>query len=241
MTAIDFSDVQFTYGSSRKVGLDVPHLALDAGEVTAIMGRSGSGKTTLLRCIAGLVVPQRGTVRVLGQDVTRLNDRGRARLRREVCDMIFQDFALVEALTAEENVALAVRMAGRRPDPQQVASALDQVGLQGLGRRKVWEMSGGQQQRVAVARALIKNGGVVLADEPTASLDSASAETVVRAMQDFAHRDGKPVIVVSHDAWVASESDRVLILEDGHIVDDLRGASFDDLVRVGRPDWRPVA
>ena len=200
----------------RGVTLEVP-----AGQFTAIMGPSGSGKSTLMHLLAGLDVPTAGTVRVGGQDITRMSDRDLTRLRRKHIGFVFQSFNLLPTLTAEENVVLPLSIAGRRPQRDEVDRLLARVGLLERRDHRPAQLSGGQQQRVAVARALVNRPTVLFADEPTGNLDSAAGAGVLELLRDAVDLDGQTTVMVTHDPHAAAVADRVLFLADGRIVDDL--------------------
>jgi putative ABC transport system ATP-binding protein len=195
-------------------------LAIEAGEMVAVMGPSGSGKSTLMHLLAGLDRPSSGTVTVAGQDITKLKEAALTRLRRDRIGFVFQGFNLLPTLTAEENVALPIRLAGRTNAAAQtrIANLIDRVGLSDRKRHRPAELSGGQQQRIAVARALVTEPTVVFADEPTGNLDSRSSAEVLGLLRDAASDFGRAVVMVTHDARAAAEADRVLFLADGLVV-----------------------
>jgi putative ABC transport system ATP-binding protein len=195
-------------------------LAIEAGEMVAVMGPSGSGKSTLMHLLAGLDRPTSGIVTVAGQDITKLKEAALTRLRRDRIGFVFQGFNLLPTLTAEENVALPIRLAGRTNAAAQrrIASLIDRVGLSDRKRHRPAELSGGQQQRIAVARALVTEPAVVFADEPTGNLDSRSSAEVLGLLRDAASDFGRAVVMVTHDARAAAEADRVLFLADGLVV-----------------------
>ncbi|CAN5588016.1 hypothetical protein BH20ACT18_BH20ACT18_12130 [soil metagenome] len=199
------------------------------GGYAAIMGPSGSGKSTLMHILAGLDRPTSGSVEVEGTDIVGLDDRRLTELRRDKFGFIFQFFNLLPVLTAEENITLPVRIAGRKVDTEWLEQLVETVGLADRRTHRPSELSGGQQQRVAVARALITRPAVVFADEPTGNLDStASAEVLAllrRAVDDF----DQSVVMVTHDAGAAAIADRILVLRDGEIVHDGDASSVDKL------------
>ncbi|WP_328465418.1 ABC transporter ATP-binding protein [Streptomyces sp. NBC_00448] len=214
--AVQLRAVSRTYGSrdARVTALDDVTLGFPAGTFTAVMGASGSGKSTLLQCAAGLDRPTSGAVLLGGTDLTGLGETELTLLRRRRVGFVFQSFNLLPALTAEQNVALPLRLSGRRPAKGAVLEALARVGLAERARHRPAELSGGQQQRVALARALITRPEVLFGDEPTGALDSAASRQVLamlRAMVD----DGRTVVMVTHDPVAASFADRVLFLTDG--------------------------
>jgi putative ABC transport system ATP-binding protein len=195
-------------------------LTIEAGEMVAVMGPSGSGKSTLMHLLAGLDRPTSGVVTVGGQDITKLKEAALTRLRRDRIGFVFQGFNLLPTLTAEENVALPIRLAGRSSAAAEtrIANLIDRVGLTQRKRHRPAELSGGQQQRVAVARALVTEPAVVFADEPTGNLDSRSSGEVLELLRDAASVFGRAVVMVTHDARAAAEADRVLFLADGLVV-----------------------
>ncbi|MCX5410281.1 ABC transporter ATP-binding protein [Streptomyces sp. NBC_00335] len=209
-------------GSAEQVrALDGVSVAFGQSTFTAVMGPSGSGKSTLLQCAAGLDRPDSGRVVVDEVDLGPLAEKALTELRRDRIGFIFQAFNLLGALTAEQNVGLPLRLAGRRPDPAEVRAALAQVGLGGRGRHLPSQMSGGQQQRVAIARALITRPKVLFADEPTGALDSSSSRTVLKLMRSLVDAQGQTTIMVTHDPVAASYADRVIFLVDGRLTDEM--------------------
>jgi putative ABC transport system ATP-binding protein len=189
-------------------------LEVAAGEVVTLLGRSGSGKTTLLNLLAGLDRPTRGRVEVEGADLEALGERGRTLLRRRRIGFVFQFFNLLPTLTALENVALALELAAL-PDGGRAREALQAVGLEGKERRRPNELSGGEQQRVAIARALVKGPAVILADEPTGNLDTATGDVVLDLLGGRCREAGAALLMATHAPLAARRSDRVLRMEDG--------------------------
>jgi putative ABC transport system ATP-binding protein len=194
-------------------------LRVRAGEIIAIMGPSGSGKSTLLHCLAGILVPDEGEVWFGGQRLDTLSDDQRSELRRDRFGFVFQSGQLVPELTAEENVALPLLLAGTRRGPAMTAARkwFAVLGLDGLEGRRSGELSGGQAQRVALARGLVADPEVLFADEPTGSLDSVSGELVMNLLTAAAREHGTTVILVTHDARVAAYADREVIVRDGKV------------------------
>ncbi|MFA5883185.1 MAG: ATP-binding cassette domain-containing protein [Acidimicrobiia bacterium] len=196
-------------------------LEVARGEVALLMGPSGSGKTTLLSMLGGMLRPTNGTVEVDGIDLTRARERDLPRLRARQFGFVFQDFNLLGALSAQENVELACNLAGVT-GARAHARARELLDRFGLGERLRFlpaQMSGGEQQRVAIARALANNPPVLLADEPTANLDSKIGHEVARLLRALAHDEGRSVLMVSHDTRLEEVADRVLWLEDGALKD----------------------
>lgn len=190
---------------------------LESGETVAIVGASGSGKSTLLSIIAGLDTPTRGTVRLDGQDLFALSEDGRAALRAQKVGFVFQSFQLMGNLTALENVMLPLELADRSDARKAATEMLKHVGLgQRLGHYpKV--LSGGEQQRVALARAFVMQPAVLLADEPTGSLDFATGETIMQLMFDLNREQGTTLVLVTHDRAIAQRCDRLISIEAGRV------------------------
>ncbi|AXL90381.1 ABC transporter [Streptomyces sp. CB09001] len=227
--AIRLRSVSRRYGAGdgTVTALDDVSLSLPRGSFTAVMGPSGSGKSTLLQCAAGLDRPTSGSVVVGGTELTGLSERRLTLLRRERVGFVFQAFNLLPSLTAAQNVALPLRLAGRRPPRDRVREALRQVGLADRARHRPTELSGGQQQRVALARALITRPEVLFADEPTGALDSRAGREVLTLLRAMADGEGRTVVMVTHDPVAASYADRVLFLVDGHVHGELSAPAAD--------------
>ena len=192
-----------------------------AGTFTAVMGPSGSGKSTLLHCAAGLDRPTSGEVILAGTVLRGLSETKLTLLRRRHVGFVFQSFNLLPYLTAGQNVALPLRLAGRRPRRDEIGAALAAVGLDGRAGHRPAELSGGQQQRVALARALVTGPQVIFADEPTGMLDSASGHEVLSLLRRLADQQQATVVMVTHDPAAAARADRVLFLADGRLAGEL--------------------
>jgi putative ABC transport system ATP-binding protein len=208
-------------GDTAVTALDQVTVDIPVGSFTAIMGPSGSGKSTLMHCLAGLDTVTSGQVMVGETDLATLSDSGLTRLRRERVGFVFQAFNLIPTLTAEENILLPLRLAGRTPDATWVDQVIDTVGLRPRLGHKPSELSGGQQQRVAVARALASRPEVLFADEPTGNLDSRSGVEVLGLLREAVDRFGQTVVMVTHDPAAASRADTVVFLADGRVVGGL--------------------
>jgi ABC-type lipoprotein export system ATPase subunit len=195
-------------------------LLLKPGEVVALRGRSGSGKTTLLNILIGLDDPTEGQVFILEQDLARLGETERARLRRESIGMMFQNAHLFPSLTAQENVEIPLRLARVDPDrrTQLAREALRRVGLAPRAHHRGLELSGGEQQRVALARALVHSPRFIVADEPTGNLDSVTGRAIAALLRETAHQSQIGLLVATHDATIVESADRVLNIQDGRIV-----------------------
>ena len=191
-----------------------------SGEFVALVGPSGSGKTTMLSILAALLTPTNGQVMIDGQDLSRLNERKRVKLRRQKIGFTFQANNLIPFLTAQENVDFMLRLNGQANKAGRMRSAelLSRLGLSDRLRNLPGQMSGGQQQRVAIARALIHNPALVLADEPTASLDTERAFQVVKTFANLIHENERAGIMVTHDLRMCKYVDRVLKMQDGKLI-----------------------
>lgn len=208
----------------RAGGRDVPalqgvSLAIGPGSFVALRGRSGSGKTTLLNCVGGLDRPTSGRVWLEGQDLALQPERRRVRIRRKRIGFVFQSFALLPTYSAEENVDLMLRLAGvsRRQRARRVKEVLAQVGLEKWSGHRPFELSGGQQQRLAIARALCTRPALILADEPTGELDSASGQQILALLRRVAVQEGSTVLMATHDLAADPFVDQVYHLEDGRL------------------------
>ncbi|MEV7547955.1 ABC transporter ATP-binding protein, partial [Streptomyces sp. NPDC089915] len=221
--AIQLRAVTRAYGSGDDAvtALDDVSLTFPRSTFTAVMGPSGSGKSTLLQCAAGLDRPTSGSVVVGGTELTGLSERKLTLLRRDRIGFVFQAFNLLPALTAEQNVALPLRLAGRKPSREEVREVLARVGLGERARHRPTEMSGGQQQRVALARALITRPDVLFGDEPTGALDSTTGREVLSMLRTMVDLEGQTVVMVTHDPVAASYADRVVFLADGRVNGEL--------------------
>ncbi|GGO76779.1 ABC transporter ATP-binding protein [Nocardioides deserti] len=223
-----------TYGSGQALvrALDDVSLDLAAGEFTAVMGPSGSGKSTLMHCCAGLDTADSGQVLVGERDLTAMRDKELTRLRRDEIGFVFQSFNLVPTLTAGENIALPLSIAGRRPDQEWYDAVVATVGLGDRLHHKPSELSGGQQQRVAVARALVSRPRIVFADEPTGNLDSRSGAEVLELLRRSVDEHSQTVVMVTHDPVAAAYTDRVVFLADGRVVEELRRPDREQVLEV---------
>nr|WP_181018076.1 ABC transporter ATP-binding protein [Nonomuraea pusilla] len=223
------ADVVKTYGAgdgavSALRGVSVSFVR---GQFTAIMGPSGSGKSTFMHCLAGLDTVTSGSIVVGEVDITGLSRTRLTELRRDRMGFVFQSFNLLPMLTAEENIRLTGRLAGRDLDQGWFDTVVDTLGLRGRLAHRPTEMSGGQQQRVAVARALLTRPEVLFADEPTGNLDSRSGAEVLGFLRAAVDDYQQTVVMVTHDPVAAAYADRVLFLADGAIVDELAGPTID--------------
>ncbi len=222
MSICELREVSRSYGTgpAKVDALKGVSLSIEAGEFTVFQGPSGSGKTTLLNQVGCLDSPTSGELRIEGHLTTGLSSGALSHLRADKIGFIFQSFNLIPVLTARENVELALQLAGRPNDPKAAEAMLEKVGLAGLGHRRPNELSGGQQQRVAVARALVKKPLLVIADEPTANLDSANGEAVLKSMEQLNKEQGTTFLISSHDPMVVAHAKRVITLHDGQLKSD---------------------
>ena len=213
------------YGNKGNVtkAVDDVSFSLDKGEFIAIMGASGSGKTTLLNCISTIDTATAGHIFINGQDITSLNSKKLARFRRDELGFIFQDFSLLDTLTAFENIALALSInntpAGEIDD--KVKGVAHQLMIDDILEKYPYQMSGGQKQRVAAARAIVTNPSLILADEPTGALDSKSARMLLESFEFLNKNLSATILMVTHDSFTASYCQRVLFLKDGKVFNEI--------------------
>ncbi len=221
MNALEAQDLFFTY---KGRGLETPALrgcTLSAarGEFTAVIGKSGSGKTTLLHCLAGLLVPDQGHIRIGSSFLTEMNEEQRSLFRLQNIGLVFQSCAMVPELTIGENLRLPFEAAGLKLDEERLAELKNRLDIADLEDRYPQECSGGQLQRAAIARALAGNPQVILADEPTGNLDQENTLTVFSMLKECQREYGQTVILVTHDLMLAKQADRMVMMEDGRILD----------------------
>ena len=220
---IEFRQVCKYYhmGDTTVVAADHISFQIFKGEFVAIVGSSGSGKSTCMNIIGCLDVPSEGTYLLSGRDVGKMNKNELAEIRNELLGFIFQQYNLLPKLNLAENVEVPLMYAGvNKPERRRRAlEALDQVGLREKWRHKPSQLSGGQQQRVSIARALVGNPSVILADEPTGALDSKTGREVLALLQDI-HAAGNTVVLITHDNSIAVQAQRIIRLEDGKVVYD---------------------
>jgi putative ABC transport system ATP-binding protein len=208
-------------GDAQVVALDDVTVEFGRSRLTAIMGPSGSGKSTLMHCMAALDAPTSGRVDIDGVDIRGLKDKALTLLRRDRLGFVFQAYNLVPTLTARENIALPVDIAGAKLDVAWFDTVIDTLGIRDRLTHRPDELSGGQQQRVACARALVRRPAIVFADEPTGNLDSRASAEILAFLRHCVDDFGQSIVMVTHDPVAASYADRVLFLVDGRIVDEI--------------------
>jgi putative ABC transport system ATP-binding protein len=230
--AVRVSDAVKTYGEGQAAVTALRGVSAEfvAGRFTAIMGPSGSGKSTLLHCMAGLDSLDSGTVHLGETELGSLSDKDLTILRREQVGFVFQAFNLVSTLSAKDNILLPLAIAGDKPDQEWYDEVIEAVGLGDRLTHRPSELSGGQQQRVAAARALVTRPKIVFADEPSGNLDSKSGAELLEFMRHAVDNFGQTIVMVTHDPFAASHADRVIFLDDGHIVNELHDPSAEDIL-----------
>jgi putative ABC transport system ATP-binding protein len=218
---IDLREVSktVTSGSEPLTILHPLTARIPRGQFVAVVGPSGSGKSTLLGLIAGLDSPTSGSVLIDGVDITQLGEDDLARLRGEKIGIVFQFFHLIPSLTAHENVAVPMEIAGIADAADRAGALLEEVGLKGRAHHYPSQLSGGEQQRVALARALANNPPIVLADEPTGNLDSTNGRLIMKLLRDVHQARGTTLVLVTHDAELAAQADARIVLRDGRVVE----------------------
>lgn len=221
---IEFRDVSKTVKSGGRplTILDSLNLVIPSGQSLAVVGPSGSGKSTLLGLLAGLDMPTTGEILVNGEDITKLSEDNLARLRSNTIGFVFQFFHLVPSLTAIENISVPMEIANLSDVTDRAHSLINQVGLTGRAGHYPSQLSGGEQQRIAIARALANSPSIVLADEPTGNLDSATGQHIMDLLFEFHRAHGTTLVLVTHDADLASRADLRLLLRDGKSVEEIK-------------------
>lgn len=225
-TVLKLEDVEKYYGNNSNLTKAVDNISflVEEGEFVGIMGASGSGKTTLLNCISTIDRVTSGHIYVGDEDITKLKGNKLNKFRREELGFIFQDFNLLDTLTAWENIALALSIQNvpAAEIPDKVYTIAERLGVKEVLNKYTWQMSGGQKQRVAAARAIITNPKLILADEPTGALDSKSARFLLESLSEMNENYKATILMVTHDAFTASYASRVIFIKDGQIFNEIR-------------------
>lgn len=224
-TVLEVKDIEKYYGNKGNVSKAINHISFDVkqGEFVGIMGPSGSGKTTLLNCISTIDHVTTGHIHINGQDITTLKAGKLEKFRRDELGFIFQDFNLLDTLTAFENIAIALTIQGRKPADitKLVNEVADKLEITAVLNKFPYQLSGGQKQRVASARAIVTNPSLILADEPTGALDSKSARLLLDSFEKLNKELQATILMVTHDAFTASYAHRILFIKDGEIFNEL--------------------
>lgn len=222
---LEVKSIEKYYGNKSNItkAIDNISFAVEKGEFVGIMGPSGSGKTTLLNCIATIDNVSTGTITINNKDITKLKGKGLEKFRRDELGFIFQDFNLLDTLTAYENIALALTIQGRKPNEidKLVIQGANKLGIKEILHKYPYEMSGGQKQRVASVRAIVTDPSIILADEPTGALDSKSSGMLLNSFEKLNEELEATILMVTHDAFTASYAHRILFIKDGKIFNEL--------------------
>lgn len=222
MEILKVENLTKTYGSGENLvnAVDDVSFSVEKGEFVAIVGASGSGKSTLLHLIGGVDRPTSGKIFVDGNDISKMNDDNLAVFRRRQVGIVYQFYNLIPILTVEENITLPCDLDGRGVDRERLEMILDSFGLRARRKHLPNQLSGGQQQRTSIARALINNPSLVLADEPTGNLDSKSSDEVMSMLKMCNQSYGQTVIMITHNLDIAKQADRIITISDGKIVEE---------------------
>ena len=220
MTILETRELRKIYGSGNTEvrALDGVNLSVEKGEFVAVVGTSGSGKSTLLHMLGGLDRPTSGTVTVDGRELSALKDEALTIFRRRKIGFVFQNYNLVPVLKVRENIILPIQLDGNQPDKAYVAQIIETLGLESKLQNLPGNLSGGQQQRVAIARALAAKPAIILADEPTGNLDSATSQDVMGLLKVTSEKFSQTVVMITHNEEIAQMADRIIRIEDGRIV-----------------------
>ncbi|MDU6427330.1 MAG: ABC transporter ATP-binding protein [Clostridium perfringens] len=239
---LSVENIEKYYGNKDNItkAIDNINFKVDKGEFVGIMGPSGSGKTTLLNCISTIDNVTTGNIVINGKDITKLKSKELEKFRRDELGFIFQDFNLLDTLTAYENIALALTIQGKKPKDidNLIKKVAKSLGIDGILNKFPYQISGGQKQRVASARAIVTNPSLILADEPTGALDSKSARMLLDSFESLNKDLEATILMVTHDAFTASYAHRILFIKDGKIFNELvRGTDsrkefFDRIIEV---------
>ena len=229
---IETIDLTKIYGEKETsvTALNSINTGFNENQFTAIMGPSGSGKSTLLHCLAGLDKVTSGSILITGVDLASLNDKELTKMRRDSFGFVFQAFNLIPTLTAEENITLPSSIAGRKPEEEWVKQVIETMDIGDRLKHRPNELSGGQQQRVAAARAMASKPEVIFADEPSGNLDSKSSKELLVFMKSIVEELNQTIVMVTHDPYAASFAERVIMLKDGEIANDLDNPTQEEIV-----------
>ena len=229
---IETIDLTKIYGEKETSvrALSSINTGFNENQFTAIMGPSGSGKSTLLHCLAGLDKVTSGSILINGVDLASLNDKELTKIRRDSFGFVFQAFNLIPTLTAEENITLPSSIAGRKPEEEWVKQVIETMDIGDRLKHRPNELSGGQQQRVAAARAMASKPEVIFADEPSGNLDSKSSKELLVFMKSIVEELNQTIVMVTHDPYAASFAERVIMLKDGEIANDLDNPTQEEIV-----------
>lgn len=221
MNILETTELKKYYGKEPNItkALDGVNLSVEKGEFVAIVGTSGSGKSTLLNMIGGLDVPTSGKVFVDGTELSKLNEEQLTIFRRRKIGFVFQAFNLVSSVNVWENIVLPLGLDGRKVDEAYVNDIIATLGIENRIYNLPNQLSGGQQQRVAIARALVNRPEIIFADEPTGNLDSKTSDEVIALLKMTAKKYGQTIVMITHDDEIAQVADRILVIEDGQVVD----------------------
>ena len=225
---IDRVTKRFKQGDSSVEALRSISLSIGKGEFLAVMGASGSGKSTLLHVLAGLTWPDEGSITIDGTDLSRLSDSQLTAFRRRRIGLVFQSFNLIPTLTAAENITLPMMVEGVAVSRADLEKLARRLGIESRLHHRPDALSGGEQQRVAIGRALITDPALVLADEPTGSLDSVSGQNICRLLRELNQEEGRTIVVVTHEPTVARWAERVVVLRDGRVLTEFMTRDFSD-------------
>jgi putative ABC transport system ATP-binding protein len=229
---VDHVTKRFRQGNTTIEALKDISLSIRRGEFVAVMGASGSGKSTLLHVMAGLTSLDGGKIVVDGEDLSGMSDYQLTLFRRRHIGLVFQAFNLIPTLTAQDNILLPVLADGRQrlyDGSSRLNGLLDRLGLADRCRHRPDALSGGEQQRVAIARAMIGDPSIILADEPTGSLDSVTGQSICRLLKELCHEQGRTIVVVTHEPAVAVWAERIVVLKDGQVLTEFPTTQFTDV------------
>ncbi len=219
----------FMQGTSRIKAADNINLSISNGELVAILGKSGSGKTTLLNLIGGIEVPSSGKIQISGVDISTIKESRFTRFRGKNIGYIFQNYRLIDELNVQDNIRVVQYINNWDYDEKHEKNIIDLLEIGNILKARPFQLSGGQQQRVAIARALIGKPSIVLADEPTGNLDNNMSKEIIGLFKEFNSKLGQTFIIVTHDLDIADQCNRVITIEDGKIIKDIKNEKTEDL------------